>query len=156
MATIEIPDLPAGLRLRPLDDADIARAAELNAEAGWNQTAVDWRFMLEAGRGTGIEDGTGDGGGRLIATSMALPYRGFAWIAMILVTRKWQRRGLATALMQHAKTLCPAGLHLVTLQGNAAACQFYERHGFVASERGLSPAPESEPDVRYRWAGFQS
>ncbi len=89
MATIE------DLTWRGLTDADIDRAVALNVEAGWNQTASDWRFMLSQGEGTGVVDK------ELIATSMLLPQGGpFAWIAMILVTGKWQRRGLASELMR--------------------------------------------------------
>ena len=29
--------------------------------------------------------------------------------------------------------------------------RFYERRGFVATRFGVSPAPESEPDVQYEW-----
>ena len=39
-------------------------------------------------------------GGRLVATAALLPYSpGNAWISMVLVTENWQRRGLATRLM---------------------------------------------------------
>jgi GNAT superfamily N-acetyltransferase len=75
--------------------SEIAQAVALNAEAGWNQTAADWQFMLERGGGTGVS------GQALVATSMLLPYGDrFAWIAMILVTANWQRQGLASALMR--------------------------------------------------------
>lgn len=79
----------------PLTDADVDDAVCLNTEAGWNQTATDWQFMLDHGEGTGVR------GDALIATSMLLPQGDrFAWIAMILVTSAWQRRGLAGGLMR--------------------------------------------------------
>jgi hypothetical protein len=31
------------------------------------------------------------------------------------------------------------------------ARSFYEKQGFVAVYSGVSPPPESEPDVEYRW-----
>ena len=75
------------LNWRALAPHDIAGAVALNAEAGWNQTAADWQFMLEQGEGTGVS------GEALLATSMLLPHGGrFAWIAMILVTAEWQRK----------------------------------------------------------------
>ncbi len=75
--------------------SEIGQAVALNAEAGWNQTAADWQFMLERGEGTGVSEQA------LVATSMLLPHGDrFAWIAMILVTAKWQRQGLASALMR--------------------------------------------------------
>lgn len=81
-----------------LTAADIPGAVALNAEAGWNQNAADWQFMLDQGEGIGVR-GVRDG--ELIATAMLLPQDGrFAWIAMILVTATWQRRGLASELMR--------------------------------------------------------
>jgi ribosomal protein S18 acetylase RimI-like enzyme len=62
---------------------------------------------------------------------------------------------VGTILLDHAKTLSPGGLRLVTLQGNEQARHFYERHGFTPYDYGTSPAPESEPDVWYRWTGIE-
>jgi GNAT superfamily N-acetyltransferase len=62
-----------------------------------------------------------------------------------------QRRGVGAALIAHAKALSPAGLELYTHQRNAPARAFYEKHGFRAVRFGVSPPPESEPDVEYHW-----
>lgn len=62
-----------------------------------------------------------------------------------------QGRDLGAVLVDKAKRLCPDGLRLVTHQINTGARRFYERHDFEAYEFGRSPAPEDEPDVRYRW-----
>jgi ribosomal protein S18 acetylase RimI-like enzyme len=62
-----------------------------------------------------------------------------------------QGLGLGTALIEHVRALCPDGLELHTHQQNVAACAFYERLGFVAVRYGLSPPPESAPDVEYHW-----
>jgi hypothetical protein len=43
---------------------------------------------------------------------------------------------------------------LYTLQINTNARAFYERNGFRALKFGLSPPPESEPDVEYHWGGW--
>jgi ribosomal protein S18 acetylase RimI-like enzyme len=47
--------------------------------------------------------------------------------------------------------LSPNGLELHTHQENESACAFYEKHGFAAVKYGISPAPESVPDVEYHW-----
>ncbi|MDP6831675.1 MAG: GNAT family N-acetyltransferase [Alphaproteobacteria bacterium] len=79
-----------------LTSSDVDGAVALNAEAGWNQNGADWRLMLEQGEGTGVSDN-----GALVASSMLLPQGGrFGWIAMILVTPHWQRKGLASRLMR--------------------------------------------------------
>ncbi len=62
-----------------------------------------------------------------------------------------QGRGIGSALLDHAKALSPSGLALFTHVRNERARAFYERRGFVALRFGVSPPPESEPDVEYRW-----
>ena len=62
-----------------------------------------------------------------------------------------QRCGVGGALLEKARELSPAGLELHTHQKNRHARDFYEKHGFRAVRFGLSPAPENEPDVEYRW-----
>ena len=61
------------------------------------------------------------------------------------------RRGWGTRFIALAKTLSPHGLELVTHQANIAARSLYEKHGFKAVAFGLSPPPESAPDVDYHW-----
>ncbi|MDE0229879.1 MAG: GNAT family N-acetyltransferase [Spirochaetaceae bacterium] len=73
------------------------------------------------------------------------------WIDQLYVDPPEQRRGAGSAMLAQAKTLSPNGLRVLTLQRNAAACRFYEAHGFEAYDRGRSPPPEDEPDVSYRW-----
>jgi GNAT superfamily N-acetyltransferase len=65
------------------------------------------------------------------------------------------RAGYGTALLRFARTLSPAHLWLYTLQINTPACAFYEKNGFTATALGISPLPESEPDVKYEWFGGQ-
>ena len=62
-----------------------------------------------------------------------------------------QRQRIGTRLLAMAKQLSPGGLRLFTFQRNDGARRFYERHGFRAVRLGVSPAPESEPDVEYCW-----
>ncbi len=62
-----------------------------------------------------------------------------------------QHRGWGTRFTEYAKKLQPHGLELHTHQENHAARAFYEKHGFVAVKFGISPPPESAPDVEYHW-----
>ena len=62
-----------------------------------------------------------------------------------------QRRGVGTALLEKARELSPAGLGLHTHQANHRARDFYEKRGFHPIRFGVSPPPESEPDVEYWW-----
>jgi ribosomal protein S18 acetylase RimI-like enzyme len=61
------------------------------------------------------------------------------------------RKGWGTQLIIFAKQLSPSGLELHTHQANFAARALYERHGFQAVKFGISPPPESAPDVEYHW-----
>jgi ribosomal protein S18 acetylase RimI-like enzyme len=67
------------------------------------------------------------------------------------VEPRCQGRGVGTALLDRAKELAPKGLTLFTYQRNERARAFYERRGFRAVQFGVSPPPESEPDVKYAW-----
>jgi ribosomal protein S18 acetylase RimI-like enzyme len=61
------------------------------------------------------------------------------------------RQGWGTRFVDFAKSLSPQGLELHTHQQNTAACALYEKHGFKAVKFGISPPPESAPDVEYHW-----
>jgi len=67
-----------------------------------------------------------------------------------------QGTGIGSALLDHAKAASPSGLGLFTHQRNERARAFYERRGFNVVAYGVSPPPESEPDVAYRWDGTEA
>ena len=81
-----------------LGEVQLAGCLALSQSAHWNQNAADWRLMLGIGRGWGItlEDGT------LAATTLVLPYGGFAWVSMVLVLPQHRRQGYATQLLRRA------------------------------------------------------
>ena len=61
------------------------------------------------------------------------------------------RKGWGRCFIQLAKQISPIGLVLHTHQENRPACVFYEKEGFKAIKFGISPPPESAPDVEYHW-----
>ena len=65
-------------------------------------------------------------------------------------TPEW-RKGWGQRLLGLAKQLSSAGLELHTHQENRPACDFYETAGFEAVKFGISPPPESAPDIEYHW-----
>ena len=69
----------------------------------------------------------------------------------LYVEPECQGRGIGTALLTKAKELSPQGLTLFTHRRSEGARAFYERRGFQPVAFGISPAPESEPDVKYAW-----
>jgi len=62
-----------------------------------------------------------------------------------------QRMGVGRSLLELAKQRSPGHVWLYTLQINLGARAFYENNGFVAGVSGISPPPESEPDIQYHW-----
>jgi GNAT superfamily N-acetyltransferase len=91
MASIEALDV------RPIDADQCEAVWPLSIEAGWNQNAADWRFMLSAGRGFGCPGPDG----KWQASSLVLPLgQRLAWISMVLVTRERRRGGLGTGLLK--------------------------------------------------------
>jgi len=73
------------------------------------------------------------------------------FVDQLFVVPDFQRRGIGKLLLDHAKRLSPEHLFLYTFQVNINGRAFYEKNGFVAVRFGVSPAPESEPDVEYHW-----
>ena len=74
-----------------------------------------------------------------------------SYIDRMYVRPSEQGCGVGTVLLEKARELSSAGLELHTHQKNQRARAFYEKHGFHVARFGLSPPPESEPDVEYRW-----
>lgn len=97
MGLTDLPDL-SRLRLRALAGTDGSVGVRLATEAGWNQNAADWEYLLAKGLGWGYEDETT----QLGATAMILPYGdAIAWVCMVLVTAAWRNRGIASALLRN-------------------------------------------------------
>ncbi len=73
-----------------------------------------------------------------------------SYVDRLYVRPDRQRRGVGKALLARALALSPQGLELHTHVKNAKARAFYEKHGFRPVRFGVSPPPESEPDVEYQ------
>jgi GNAT superfamily N-acetyltransferase len=109
---LSLDDVPAGLRL--------------SSEAGWNQTAEDWAIFIRHGTVFGLQDPDGT----LVATAAVLPYAAFGYVAMVLVTPVWRKRGLATGLVDAAiGSLRGRGL-VPVLDATPAGASVYGRLGF--------------------------
>jgi GNAT superfamily N-acetyltransferase len=114
------------LRSLELSLDDVPAALRLSSEAGWNQTAEDWAIFIRYGTVFGRQgpDGT------LVATAAVLPYAEFGFVAMVLVTPVWRKRGQATALVEAAiGSLRGRGL-VPVLDATPAGASVYGRLGF--------------------------
>jgi putative acetyltransferase len=75
------------------------------------------------------------------------------FIDLLYVDPDHWRQGIGRQLLEFARALSPRHLRLFTLQINVNARAFYETNGFRLLRLGISPPPESEPDVEYEWRG---
>ena len=136
------------LTTRALGPDDAEAALALSSEAGWNQTVLDWRFMLSAGEARGQLTPAG----ALVASALILPYDDrIAWIAMVLTTESHRRRGLATANLHWAIKRCAARGLVAGLDATPAGREVYAPQGFsdlwrLQRLRAERPAlPEASP-----------
>jgi len=116
------------MQLRPLELSldDVSAALRLSSETGWNQTAEDWAIFIRYGTVFGQQDPDGT----LVATAAVLPYAAFGFVAMVLVTPVWRKRGLATGLVEAAiGSLRGRGL-VPVLDATPAGASVYGRLGF--------------------------
>ena len=74
-----------------------------------------------------------------------------SYIDRLYIHPLFQRQGIGTSLLHYAREKHPEGLELCTHRQNLRACKFYEKHGFKPVKYGISPPPESVPDVEYHW-----
>ena len=73
------------------------------------------------------------------------------FIDQLYVAPTHQCQGIGKALIKFARMLSPERLWLYTFQINTNGRFFYEKNGFIVKKFGVSPPPESEPDVLYEW-----
>ena len=141
-------------RARPEETATIAKL--------WNETKRDAYPYLPLEQGRSVEEDLGFFQGHIeprcdiwvasrddeIVGFMAMDG---SYVDRLYIHPRAQRQGAGEALLTEARSLSPDGLELHTHQENVSARAFYEKHGFVAVRFGVSPPPESVPDVEYHW-----
>jgi len=75
-----------------------------------------------------------------------------AWIDQLYVLPSYIRRGVGTALLDHARNTLQPPIRLYTFQCNDVARHFYEHHGFKPLEyNDGSNNEENCPDILYEW-----
>lgn len=121
-ATLEVP---SALRL-----ADRFDCLRLSDQAGWNQTADDWEYLLGNGVGLSFRDRSG----RIVATTVVVRSEQAQWISMVLVDVAFRGRGLATRLLAEALRRFPEPCR-VGLDATSLGIPLYRKFGFVPSRR---------------------
>ena len=138
-----------GVGLRRFEARDLAAAQALSTEFGWPHRREDWDFVHRLGRGFVMEDASG----ALIGTALWWPFGSqFATLGMVIVSGRWQGRGLGNRLL--TAVLEEIGPRTALLNGTRDGLHLYERAGFraagiVRQYRGnVVSMPCTEPDLQ--------
>jgi len=128
--------------IRTLTVDDVPAAVQLSTLAGWNQTARDWRLLLDLS-----PDGcfAVEAGGRVVATASLLGYGNrLGWIGMVLTHPEYRHRGFAKRLfccvLDHADS---RGIRTLKLDATDQGQPLYESYSFKPEqpvERWFRPA----------------
>ncbi|MFZ0957401.1 MAG: GNAT family N-acetyltransferase [Candidatus Sulfotelmatobacter sp.] len=152
----------AGAILRRLAASDLPAALDLSEQAGWNQTADDWRTLIDlAPKGCLAIEVDGE----LAATTTLLCYgRRLAWIGMVLTKKSYRGQGFARRLLTQALSLADqTAIETVKLDATDQGQPLYEKMGFrseQAVERWTRPGtgraagttvPVGEPPPPENW-----
>lgn len=114
----------------PLDEGLVESAVRLSAQAGWNQTAADWR-RLDRLRPGDVRVLVDDSGEVRASWSVAGLGPGVAWIGMILVDERLRGRGLGTRAFSAALDQARAAGHgVLGLDATTLGEPIYRRFGF--------------------------
>ncbi len=110
-----------------LTEADVKSGLRLSGEMGWNQLPADWLLYLRQGHVAGFRNGDGT----IVGTGAAMPYEGgYGYLALVLVTADWRRRGLGTRLVEHSIEWLESRGMVPLLDATEAAAGGYRRQGF--------------------------
>jgi len=144
--------------MRRLRADDIPSAAQLSAQAGWNQTEEDWRTLLELSPEGCLAI---EADGQLAATTTLLCYgRRLAWIGMVLTKAECQRRGFARRLMAQAlENADKMGIATIKLDATDQGQPLYESLGFRSEQEverwsrpgGNAQLPAGRTSVEEPW-----
>lgn len=145
------------IEVRALEPDDIDRVVEV-----WNETKRDTYDFIPIERDRSVDEDRGFFLERILPHCAIWVARndgaivGFVALRASYVDRLYvrpgaQRRGVGEALLRQAIAHSPAGIELHTHVKNGKARAFYEKNGLRAVKFGISPPPESEPDVEYHW-----
>jgi len=120
-------------KLRRLSADDVPAALGLSMQAGWNQTADDWRMLIELAPQSCLAM---DVDGELAATTTLLCYgQRLAWIGMVLTKAEFRGRGLARRLLSEAlKLVDQMNIETVKLDATDQGKPLYEKSGFRSEQ----------------------
>src|SRR5689334_3912405 len=119
----------AKAQVRRMAVEDIPAALELSTEAGWNQTAEDWRILTQLAPETCLAI---DMDGELASTTTLSCYGSrLAWLGMVLTRKKFRGLGLARRLLSETLALVDQmKIETLKLDATDQGQPLYEKLGF--------------------------
>jgi len=148
--------------LRKLTTADIPSALALSTEAGWNQTADDWRMLIELSPQGCIAIEVDS---KVVSTATLTCYgTKLAWIGMVLTRIKYRGRGFAMRLLKECLRLADEWeIESVKLDATNLGQPLYEKLGFrpeqpverwwrAGREDAIAPSAPPPPSSDWRSA----
>src|SRR5215469_13566206 len=134
-------------QLRTLNSGDVEAAVEMSSSAGWNQTAEDWRMLMDL-----APDGcfAVEADGELVSTTTIVCYGNrLAWIGMVLTKPEYRGLGFARQLLAHALDYADIrGVETVKLDATEFGQPLYAKFGFLPEqkvERWMRPSTAHSP-----------
>jgi len=115
---------------RSLTVQDIPAALEICREADWNQTAEDWRMLIELDPKACLALEINR---ELAATTTLVSYgTKLGWIGMVLTRQRFRRQGCARTLVRSAIELAAArGIRTLKLDATDSGAPLYASLGFA-------------------------
>jgi GNAT superfamily N-acetyltransferase len=121
-------------QLRLMNAGVLSAAVELSSAAGWNQTADDWRMLMDLAPNDCFAI---EAEGRLVSTTTLLCYsQRLAWIGMVLTNASYRGHGFAHRLLATALDRADSlGIETVKLDATDEGSPIYEKFGFKAEQQ---------------------
>lgn len=111
-----------------MQDRDLVSACGLSAAEGWNQTEMDWRFLISGRQNVCL---VAEEDGKIAGTATALVHPpGLAWIGMVLVDKQMRGKGIGRMLMSHIINRLNH-LESIKLDATPAGLPLYRKLGFI-------------------------
>lgn len=87
------------IQIRSILLSDLSGAMRLSTQQGWNQTELDWKFMIEGEHNVCL---LAEYEGKIIATTTAINYANdVVWISMVLVDKEYRGHGVSKLLLKN-------------------------------------------------------
>ena len=139
----------ADVTFRSMKVSDISDAMSLSNAEGWNQTTLDWKFLIESPGNICLVAETYK---NVIGTVTAMNYSNeLAWIGMVLVHKDYRGLGISKLLLKNIFkkiNFCKS----IKLDATPAGQAVYEKFGFKEEyfiARMINPSIENLPNNKY-------